>query len=241
MQNSKNLKKNLDELVKKSDLIVSSPDTIEQLKSQGLPIKSTFETYSEYLDKLFEKKRAVAMDLITKLPRLDESIANTTVQSLYEEIKETFVLGIPGAGITLGVILLELAMKYRLHKERLKSDPNSSWDLIEQLDMTNVISELFKKEILSKKDRKELDEFNSEVRNPYVHYNIKKLIKDMVLSELQSVNVETGEITTQKNVKPENYPPLWFSAKKVLDKKSAEIRVDFCVSWTNKLFSGNTK
>ena len=41
----------------------------------------------------------------------------------------------------------------------------------------------------------------------------------MVLGELFSVNIKTGKITVMKNVKPSDYPSLWFSAKRVRDKK----------------------
>lgn len=51
------IQKKLDELVKQSDLFVSSPETIERLKARGLPIKSVLITYKEYLDKLFAEKR----------------------------------------------------------------------------------------------------------------------------------------------------------------------------------------
>lgn len=233
----KDLKDKLDELVKNSDFIVSSPETIERLKKQGLPIKSTFTTFEEYLDNLFKERRRLASDLVKDLPKLNENIANGTIQSLYEEIKETFVLGIPGAAITLSLILLELALKYKLYEKRLESDPNSSWDHIEQLKLKDTIQELKNKGVLTKKESNALNEFNDTIRNPYIHYNIKELIKDMEISELPSLNVETGEITVLRNVKPAENTFLWFSAKKVLDKKSAKNRVGFCIDWTNKLLS----
>lgn len=207
------VQKKLDELVKQSDLFVSSPETIERLKAKGLPIKSVFTTYSEYLDKLFAEKRKNADDLASKLPHLDEKIANATIQALYEELKECFVLGIPGAGITLSVILLETALKYRLYDERLKQDPKSKWDHLEQIDFTKTVNDLVKRGVLSKNEKKELDAFNLNTRNPYIHYNIKKLVEDMRLGELTSVDVETGKVTVLKNIKPEDYPSLWFSGR----------------------------
>jgi len=232
-----NLKKKLDELVKQSDLFVSTPETIEKLKAQGLPIKSTFTTYEEYLDKLFVERRKLASDLVKKLPHLNHKIANSTLQALYEELKECFVLGIPGAAITLSVIFLELALKYRLYDERIKRDPNSKWECIEQIDFTKAISSLRKLKVISKKGKLQLDRFNLEFRNLYIHYNIKKLMHDMVLGELPSVNIETGDVKVLKNVKPADYPSLWFSAKRVKDKKVIILVVTFCVNWANKLLS----
>ena len=236
-----NLKKKLDELVKQSDLFVSTPETIERLKAKGLPIKSVFTTYEEYLDKLFVERRKLASDLVKNLPHLDHKIANSAIQALYEELKECFVLGIPGAAITLAVILLELALKYRLYDERIKRDPSSKWEYIEQIDFTKAISSLWKLKVISKKEKQQLDKFNLKFRNPYIHYNIKKLVHDMVLGELSSVNVETGKIKVLKNVKPADYPSLWFSAKRVKDKKVIVLVVTFCIDWANKLLSKSKK
>lgn len=229
------IQKKLDELVKNSDLFVSSPETIEKLKAKGLPIKSVFTTYEEYLDKLFAEKRKTASELISKLPRLDENIANTTIQSLYEELKECFVLGILGAAITLAIILLEVSLKYRLFEERVKKDPNSGWEDLEKIDFTRTVSDLEKARIITKTDKNKLGAFNLSRRNPYIHYNIKKLVKEMILGELSSVNIETGKVTIIKNVRPAEFPYLWFSAKKVLDKESIGVVVSFCINWVNKI------
>jgi hypothetical protein len=59
----------------------------------------------------------------------------------------------------------------------------------------------------------------------------------MVLLELPSINFETGEVRTEYNVKPSERPELWFSAKKVLDRESLVIRVNFCVDFVNKILS----
>lgn len=232
---SDNVQKELNELVKQSDLFVSSPETIERLKARGLPIKSIFITYKEYLEKLFTEKRKIADDLIGKLPILDANIANATIYALYEELKECFVLGIPGAGITLSVILLETALKYRLFEERSKKDQNSKWEDIEQIDFKRTINDLFSQKVITKEEKKELNDFNLETRNPYIHYNIKRLVKDMILQEMSSVDIETGVVTKLKNIKPSEYPSLWFSAKRVLDKKTIVLVSTFCVDWVNKI------
>lgn len=57
----------------------------------------------------------------------------------------------------------------------------------------------------------------------------------MILDELKGVNVETGEVTIQRNVRPADKPFLWFSAKRVLDKNTVVDRVTFCIRWVNKL------
>lgn len=136
------VQKKIDELVKDSDLFIASPDTIAHIQKKGLPIKSIFTTYQEYLDKLFAEKRKRANELIEKLPHLDDGIANSSVAALYEELKETFVLGISGASIVLAILLFDLAAKFRLHKERVKKNANASWKPIEDLYLKEVIFEL---------------------------------------------------------------------------------------------------
>lgn len=237
MPNTSDIQKKLDEMVKNSDIFVATPDVIKNLQERGLPIKSVLTTYQEYLDKLFAERRGIANELVGKLPHLDESIANGTITSLYEELKECFVMGIPGASITLAIILFDISAKYRLFDERKRKNPSASWKPIEDLLLKEVILDLKNYSAITEDEKTELLEFNKEIRNNYLHYNIKKIVKDMILGELPSMNVDTGVITIEKNVKPADRPYLWFSAKKVLDKKTVISRVSFSVMWANKLLS----
>lgn len=221
-------------MVKQSDFIIASPKTIESMKAKGFPIKSVHTTYKEYLDRLFTEKRKVANEVVDKLPHLDKGVANASVQSLYDEMRECFVLGIPGAAITLSIILLELALKYRLHEERVKDDPNSPWEYIERLDLTKVINELRKRKVITLDEKNKLDEFNSNIRNDYIHYKIRNLVKELVAAEVPSVNTESGEVTIHKNISALDHPYLWFSAKKVVGKKTVVSIADYCISWVNK-------
>lgn len=231
------IRKKMDELVSQSTILVASPETIEKLKAKGHPIKSSTITYKDYLDSLFDKRRKIADDLIKILPHLSDSIANSTISALYEELKECFAFGIPGAGITLALILFELACKYRLFEEWKKNDPNSKWERIEEIKLSTVIKGLRKHEVISDEERSKLDTFNLDTRNSYIHYNIQKLVKDMVIGELPSMNIETGEVTVLKDVNASKYPHLWFSAKRVLDQKTVVLIVSFCISWVNRLLS----
>lgn len=134
-------------------------------------------------------------------------------------------------------ILLELGLKYRLYDERKKQDSNSKWEYIEQIDFSRAVNDLMRKGVISRKEKGQFDDFNIGTRNTYIHYNIKKLVEDMMLGELKSVNIETGEVTMMKNVKPTDYPSLWFSAKRVRDKKTVISIVSFCITWVNKLLA----
>lgn len=228
------LKKKIDDLVKNADYIVANPSTIDSLKLKGLPIKSTFISNKEYLDKIFKEKRNIADIVIDKFPPLNKKIANATVQALYEEVKECFLLGIPGASITLASILLEISLKYRLYDERLKSDPKSKWSDLETRNLSYVIKGLFKKKVILKKEKIKLIDFDIRIRNNYAHYKIENMLKDIVLEKLPSINVETGETTILYNIKASEYPSLWFTGKRVFDKKLIIPIITFCIDWVNK-------
>lgn len=233
-----NINDKIDELITESSSIVASPETFEQLKKKGLKIESTFQTYEEYIEKLFDERKKFAKQVIYQLPRLDDNLHNSTIRSLYDEIKECFVLGIPGAGITLASILLELALKYRLFDKRRSADKNAVWEHIEQLDFKKTVNQLTKLSVINKKDKKELDRFSDEVRNAYAHYNIQKLVNNMIISELPILDVNTGKVVIKKDVNPKDNPALWFSAKKVMDQKTVVGIVGFCIGWTNTLLVG---
>jgi hypothetical protein len=235
MMNTDDLQKKLDEFVKNSDAFIASPNTIKHLQSEGLPIKSVFTTYHEYLDRLFEKKREEANRLVEKIPHLDDRIANSSIAALYEELKECFVMGINGASITMAIILFDVSAKYRLHKERVNKNPKASWRPIEDMLLKDVILELRKHNVVTDDEKDALLEFNRKIRNNYLHYNIQKLVKDMILAELPSVNVHTGVVTVEKEVRAAERPFLWFSAKKVLDRETVIELVSFCIAWVNKL------
>lgn len=229
------IKKKLDDLVKNADYLIANPSTIENLKSRGLPIESRFITYKDYLDRIFKDKRKFANSVIDKFPPLNKEIANSTIEALYEEVRECFLLGIPGASITLASILLELSLKYRLFNERLKSDPKSIWSDLEKRNLSYVIKELFNKKIIDNDDKLKLNSFDIGIRNNYAHYKIENMMKDMIIEKLPSINIETGEVIEYYNVKASENQHLWFSGKKVLDKKTIIPVVNFCIGWVNKI------
>ncbi len=231
------LKVLFDKLAQNADYLISNPETIETAKNTGLAIKSKFIKNEDFLEELFESKKKLSQELIKELVQIDQSIANSTLHSLYEELREAFVLGIFGSSITLALIYLELGFKYRLYAKRKDSDPNASWDAIEQMDLKATVQALYRANLLTKEQKEELEEFNTEVRNKYIHYNIKAIVADMVLTELPAVNLVSGTIEVHKNVVASEMPIVWFSAKKVKDKKTAPRIVNYCIKWVNEILS----
>ncbi len=233
--NDEDIQRKLNELAKNSDVMIASPDTIANLQGRMSGFSSKFETYQEYLDKLFAEKRAASYDLLNQLPDLDPIIANPTASALYEEVRQCAVMGIPGATITQAVILLEHAARHRLWEMRLESDPHARWEDVELLNLGDCVKELKKKGVINKSESKRLVDFNENVRNPYLHYNIKRLltIEGVTITELPSINVKTGETTILKDVSVPDMPQLCFSAKRVMDKVAWRIKAEFVMHWVN--------
>lgn len=230
-----NIKAQFDKFAQNADYLIASPNSLENAKNMGIAIESKYISNDDFLDELFRNKKTLSQSLIQQISQIDHKIANGTLRALYEELRETFVLGIFGAAITLALIYLELGLKYRLFAKRNEADPNTKWDSIELLDFKATVQSLSKFNLLTKTQKAELDKFNSEVRNKYIHYNIKAIVSNMVLKELPALNLETGKIEIHLNVNAAKMPAVWFSAKKVKDRTLAREIINYCISWVNKL------
>lgn len=239
MKNKKD--EELDQLLKSASSdathFVSSPDTIEKLRAKGIKIEEKFITYDEYFEKLIKQKRKNAIALLQQLPLLDKSIANGVVQTIYEEIRASYGLGIFTSTIFNSIVLLEYAMKIRIFEERRKMDPTSQWEEIEKLNMKSLISRLYKMKIIDENEREILDDFNLKVRNPYLHINIHKLIDGIYANNIQRVDIKTKEVTEENEVDVTKRPELWFMAKNFYDRSRVLDILRFCVKWTNDLLA----
>lgn len=237
---TKNLKEKLDEMVAYSDYIVANEETIERMQQKNLLAQSTFISYEDYLDKLFKEKKEHARELIKNLPLLDEKLGSATASALYNEFRECFVLGVNGAAITLAIVLLDYATKHRLFEEKRKLIPKVEWKSVEGLQLGDTIKKLKELKAITEDEKAQLLLFNSKVRNNYIHYKIRELIKDMVIFELPSINIYTGEVTVYKNVDVKTMSHLWFSAKKKLDRDTVSDISKFCINWVNRLLKNNS-
>lgn|GEM_PF-2560068 len=233
------IKEKMDEMVSYSNYIVANPDTIEKMQQRNLPIQSKFISYEDYLDNLFKEKREHAREVIKNLPLLDDKLGNATALALYNEFRECFVLGVNGAAITLAIVLLDYSSKYRLFQEKKKITPDVGWISVEGLQLGETINKLTEVGVITEDEKAQLLRFNSKVRNNYMHYKIRELIKDMVIFELPSINIHTGEVTIEKNIDVKTMPHLWFSAKKKLDAETVNGMSSFCISWVNRLLKKN--
>jgi hypothetical protein len=235
------LKEIMDAISKGATHIVSDPDTIRKLQEKGLPIESRFIPYEEYVEDLFSKKKKDAVSLLRKLPKIDDSVADGVIADIYEEIRSSYALSIFTSTIINSIFLLEYPMRARLYNERLKKNPNARWDKLEKLTMGALIKKLHDLKIITDEEKEKLSDFNKNLRNPYLHINIHKLSKGVVVAKLPSVNVNTQEVIEMENVEASKHRFLWFAAKRFFDKYHVQAVIDFCVEWTNNLLANQQK
>jgi len=235
MKRKSNLEKALDKASIGATHIVSSPETIKKMKADGLPIEERFITYEEYFEKLITEKRKDAIVLLRQLPTLDNTIANSVISTIYEEIRASFGLGIFTSSIFNSIIMLEYALRICVFEGRLINDPNSKWEDVEKLKMKNLIGFLKRTEIIDDKEKDILNDFNDNFRNPYLHINIHKMIKGIYANGVRKIDTATNEVTVEDNVDVSKHRQFWFLAKKIYDKTYVLHVLNFCIHWTNKL------
>lgn len=234
-EEGKKLNEILEAISKGATHIVSNPETIKKLQKRGIPIESRFISYEEYVEDLFARKKKDAVALLNKLPKIDASIADGVIESIYEEIRSSYALSIFTSTIINSILLLEYSMRARLYRERLKKNPNADWSKLEDLTMGALIWQLFNLKIITAEEKSKLMAFNKQLRNPYLHINIHKLSKGVFITKLPSINVQTQEVIEMENVEAAKHKYLWFAAKKFFDKHHVQPVIDFCVDWTNNL------
>ncbi len=217
----KDINQFLSDLLNGSTHIISSPKTIKELLIQGakfdMPANKTTE---ELINELFEarKKQILELKIYEKFPEAPQ-IPVPTIVSLYNEIKECIMFGLNGAAISQSAVLVEFALKnaiVRYHYGHTYS--KEEWDRVENMEMSETINEAKALGILNPIWIKVLEDFRDDVRNPYLHYNIKTITKKVVAGKTKRTNLKTGQ-TTEENILAEDNPIVWTLAKKFVDKE----------------------
>lgn len=222
-------------MAKDSSFIVSSPDTIKQLQARGVEITTPPPvTKEQYLNELFNNRRDIADSVIDKLPKPPQ-LANPAVQSLYHEITECILFGQYGAAITLSAILLEFVLKYKNVEKKGSSNELELWDYVEKdLSFMKAVKEAKGLGVITDEEEEKLISFKNSIRNPYGHYNIRKIIKDVIAGQTSILNTETGEVESVDLLAADN-PPIWFSAKSFVDSQQVFEVFTFVDEWVKKI------
>jgi len=187
------LKKKLEKLANGAGVIIANPDDIEKLKEQGLPILAV---PSKTISELFDERLKSAIEVAKLLPPLPDKLP-PAIKSLYQEIRECIFFGLNGAAITLAGNLIEFTLKHTTYVKEVggyqKYDP-PKWDEFEKIEFGAAIGRAKKAGFLGSVMAKQLQLFREDIRNPYSHYNIKKITEDVIAGKVKRINLTTGEI-----------------------------------------------
>lgn len=210
----------LSSLVQGSTHIISKPETIEQLQKQGVKFdKPAHKTETEILDELFSQRRQTATSIISKFPNAPK-IAIPTIGFLYDEIREAIIFGLNGAAISLSAVLVEFSLKHAIVKKtRGDTYDKVEWDRIENMELGPTITEAKTLGIIDETQQEALISFKNTVRNPYLHYNIKKITKKVAANKVKKININTQKVE-ELDIPVEENPVLWGFAKKFVDRET---------------------
>ena len=212
----KDIENIMEELAKGSDKIIVNPETLEDLKSQGIP----FDIIpSPTIGELFDQRKEKAYLKAPQLPSLPQGLP-PSIQALYQEIRECIFFGLNGAAITMASILIEYVIKHTTFiKESggYKDADPQKWDEFENMELAPAINRAKRAGLLDSKMSKRLHSFRKTIRNPYNHYNIKKITKNVVAKKVRRVDVSTGNVE-EVDIEAENSPMIQTQAKPFMDE-----------------------
>jgi hypothetical protein len=206
----------MNELAGNSDTIIINPETLEELKRSGVP----FDTVpAPTIDQLFEERKQNAFLRVAQLPSLPQGLP-PAVQALYQEIRGCIFFGLNGAAITMSAILIEFILKHTTFIKEAgdyqNADPKN-WDQFENMELGPAINRAKRSGVLDAKMADRLDSFRKTIRNPYSHYNIKKITQNVVASKVKQVNTKTGEIA-EVDLEAKDHPMIQAQVKPWMDE-----------------------
>lgn len=215
---NKDIENILEKASEDSTQIIVNPETLDELKRAGIP----FETIpAPTIHQLFEQRKQACLKLLPTLPALPSALP-PAIQALYQEIRECIFFGLNGAAITLSSILIEFVLKYATFVKEAgghqHADPQN-WDQFEEIELNAAIRRAEKADLLEKRMVERLNAFRKRIRNPYNHYNIKKITEHVVARRVKQVNVETGEIK-EIDIAAKDSPTIQAYAKPIVDKRN---------------------
>lgn len=231
----------LSELAKGSTHIISSPDIIKELQKKGVPFsEQTPGSLEEVVENLFTQRKKGALINISKFP-LPPDIAIPTIGFLYDEIRECMLFGLYGAAISLSSVLVEFSLKQAIvRKKHGKTYNADEWDRIEGIELGPTIIEAKNADLLDNDMEKALISFKNTVRNPYLHYNLKKITKNVGANKVKKINTTTVQIE-ELDLSVKDNPILWGFGKRFVDKERVFEVFTFADNVVKYLFEAQDK
>ena len=93
---------------------------------------------------------------------------------------------------------------------------SQQWDYFEKIELGPAIKRAKKAGLIDSQMEKKLDSFRKTIRNPYNHFNIKKLTQDVVAEKVKVVDTESGAIEEQ-NLPAKDNPMIQAQVKPFVD------------------------
>jgi hypothetical protein len=212
----KDIEKIMSELAEDSTTIIVGPETLEELKRAGVP----FDTVpAPTLDQLFEQRKQNAILKIGQLPSLPQGLP-PVIQALYQEIRECIFFGLNGVAITMSAILIEFVLKHTTFIKQSggyqKANPEE-WDEFENMEFGPAINRAKRTGVIDARMAKRLHSFRETIRNPYSHYNIRKITYGVVAGKVKCVDTKTGSIA-EVDMAAKDYPMIQAQVKPWMDE-----------------------
>ena len=209
------------------NIIISNPADLAKLQKKGLKLDPPdTSTPEERLSKLFESRKKSALGVIDSIPNLPD-VPIPIIGFLYDEIRMCALFGLNGAAISLSAVLVEYVLKQAIVRKKYANDYNADeWNRIEEIEFQQAINEARKLGLLNDDSKKQFIDFKNEVRNPYLHYNIKKITKGVKVDKVGKLDIETQKVE-EVELDTENDPILWPYAKRFVDKERLKSVLDF--------------
>lgn len=236
----RNINDLLTELAKGATHIISKPETIAELQKQGVKFDEPQDlTPEQAVNNIFAQRKAIALKNITKFSSPPD-IAIPTIGFLYDEIRECILFGLYGAAISLSAILVEFSLKHAIIRKKFGSSYNESeWDRIENMELSPTIKEARQLGVIDEANEKRLISFKDSIRNPYLHYNIKKITKNVAARKVKRFDIKTREVK-EVDLDAKDNPVVWGFAKRFVDREMVFQIFGFADNLVKYLFSKQT-
>lgn len=214
------IQNSMEQLSKEVDTIIASPETIGKLRKQGLPLEIS---PAPTVEERFQARKAQAQDVAQNLQKFElppVELLTPAIKSLYEEIIDCILFGLNGAAITLSGNLIEFTLKHAAFVKESGGYQNydsNKWDEFEQIEFGDAIGRAKRAGLLEKEIGNRLQEFREDIRNPYSHYNIRKITRNVIARRVKVLNIETGECE-EKDIPAEQDSTVQALVKPFMDK-----------------------
>lgn len=177
------------------------------------------ETLEDQVRSLFHH---VGKDAVERARQLPNPPAHGVLEiiELYDEIRLCIIFGQYGAAITLCGILVEFALKYATYlvERSGRTEDESLLDELEKMDFGRAIKRAEQNGLLNDALKQELVMFKDLFRNPYAHYNLRKITQKETVKFKRERKGDDGKLVVEEGELPGSDPKVIHRVKKNLDQ-----------------------